>query len=400
MAAMSEQELSELYESMSYPSGLKFKRAVETVGGRITITEANKRAARSSQRQVTAPKNPYLGVITASALDSRWQADLASFVAQEATVGDTTFTHVLCVMDIFSRYLWTRRLESALSEEVTNAFVRILNTSERKPKQLNFDKGTEFKSSVFHDMLAMEDIEYRVAENRNDISTLDRAISTLKVMLTRRTVSPGSGNWAQELAKATRSYNFTGHEHLGDEAPAKVEDNKSLRFQMQQQSSRDVDKQDTVTRKSMAKLGPGATVRVEEASKLKGFARERAAKPKFEQQSRTVAARMGPDVRDSTGEFVNASRLKPIPENSTALKGQDAANMNTQSDRIKRAATRAIARALHERMTDVMDLTTVTKSLSEADKNILQQNRLRATKLFLLLHPTLFGVDKRKITKL
>ncbi len=106
---MSEEELASLYSGLSFPSGLKFKQAVQQAGGKITITEANKRAARSSQRQVTARRNPYLGKITSSMLDARWQADLASFVAQEATVKGKTFTHVLCVLDIFSRFLWTRR---------------------------------------------------------------------------------------------------------------------------------------------------------------------------------------------------------------------------------------------------------------------------------------------------
>ena len=400
MAYMSEEELTELYDGLSFPSGIKFKRAVEVAGGKITITEANKIAARNSQRQITAPRNQYSGKMTAAVLDSRWQADLASFVAQEAVVGDTTFTHVLCVLDVFSRYLWTRRLESAQSEEVRNAFVRILNQSGRKPVQLNFDKGVELNSSGFMDMLAYEGIEYRVSENKNDIATLDRAISTLKVMLTRRTNTTGAGNWAQELAKATRSYNFTGHEHLGDQAPARVEDNKSIRFSLQKQASKDVDTQDAVTRKRIAKLDTGATFRAEETSKLKGFARERAAKPKFEQQTRTVASRVGGDILDTQGESYSASRAKPIPANSNALKNQVPVHTNTQSDRIKRTATRDVALALHAKMPRVMDIAAVTKSFSEEENNILQQNRLRETKIFLLLHPKLFGVDKRNITKL
>jgi len=303
-------------------------------------------------------------------------------------------------MDVFSRYIWTRKLETAQSADVTDAFVSILDSSGRKPIQLNFDKGVEFGAAVFSEMLATKGILYRVSVNKNDIATLDRAMATLKVMLTRRTNTPGSGNWAQELSKATRSYNFTGHEHLGDQAPAKVEDNKSLRFSLQQQSSKDVDTQDAVTRKSMAKLGPGAAFRVEEASKLRGFARERAAKPKFEQQTRTVAARAGGDIQDTQGEFYNASRVKPIPANSTALKNQVVVHTNTRSDRIKRTATRDIALALHAKMPAVMDIATVTKSFSAEENNVLQQNRLRETKIFLLLHPTLFGVDKRKITKL
>ena len=57
MAAMSEQELEELYEGLSFPSGLKFKRAVESAGGKITITEANKSTATNSTPSHCSPQS-------------------------------------------------------------------------------------------------------------------------------------------------------------------------------------------------------------------------------------------------------------------------------------------------------------------------------------------------------
>ena len=63
-------------------------------------------------------------------------------------------------------------------------------------------------------------------QNKNDLSTLDSAISTLKGILTRRVITPGAGNWAQELPAATESYNDLPHEHLQGVNPNQVAGNK------------------------------------------------------------------------------------------------------------------------------------------------------------------------------
>ena len=114
---MTDEELLALYERLSFPSAIKFRKAVLAAGSTITITAANKIASRTSQRQVTAPRNLYEGKITAAKLDSRWQADLASYVAQEAVVAGTTYTAILCVLDIFQILMdeKTRRLENCHS---------------------------------------------------------------------------------------------------------------------------------------------------------------------------------------------------------------------------------------------------------------------------------------------
>ncbi len=90
-----------LYEKLSFPSALKFRRAAEVAGRTISLSAAKKFVATYSQRQVTAPAQPHLGVITAGQMDSRWQADLASYTAQEAKVGRIKYTQVLCVLDIY-----------------------------------------------------------------------------------------------------------------------------------------------------------------------------------------------------------------------------------------------------------------------------------------------------------
>ncbi len=69
-----------LYECLPFPSALKFRKAAEVAGGTISLSDAKKFVATYSKGQVTAPAQMHNGVITASNIDSRWQADLASCV--------------------------------------------------------------------------------------------------------------------------------------------------------------------------------------------------------------------------------------------------------------------------------------------------------------------------------
>ncbi len=110
--------------------------------------------------------------------------------------------------------MWTRKLRNASTEAVTKAFESILTSSGRRPIEMNVDKGAEFKSAKFRTMLDTGLIKnLRVSEGKNGIATIDRAIQTLKLLITKRTITAGAGNWAQELKTATASYNDTGHTH-------------------------------------------------------------------------------------------------------------------------------------------------------------------------------------------
>ncbi len=92
----------------------------------------------------------------------------------------------------------------------------------------------------------------RVSDSKNDLATLDRAMSTFKSIITRRTITKGAGNWAQELERDTASYNGVEHEHL-PVAPGTVETTKQARLQSLRQSGKDTDIHTPVTRKINSK---------------------------------------------------------------------------------------------------------------------------------------------------
>ena len=69
------------------------------------------------------------------------------------------FGFLLCVIDIFSKYVWVIPLKDKKGVSIVNAFQKILDKSAHKPNKTWVDKGSEFYNSSFKKWLKDNDIE-------------------------------------------------------------------------------------------------------------------------------------------------------------------------------------------------------------------------------------------------
>ena len=76
-----------------------------------------------------------------SFIDNIWVADLADmhFISKF----NKGFRFLLCAIDIFNKYAWVIPLKDK-GITITNDFQKILYESNRKPKKIWVDKGSEF----------------------------------------------------------------------------------------------------------------------------------------------------------------------------------------------------------------------------------------------------------------
>ena len=51
---------------------------------------------------------------------------------------------LLCVIDIYGKYVWVIPLKDKKGITITNAFQKILDESNRKPNKIWVDKGSKF----------------------------------------------------------------------------------------------------------------------------------------------------------------------------------------------------------------------------------------------------------------
>ena len=59
------------------------------------------------------------------------------------------YRFLLCAIDNFSKYVWVIPLKDKTGVCIVDAFQKILNASDRKPKKIWVDKGSKFYNSSF-----------------------------------------------------------------------------------------------------------------------------------------------------------------------------------------------------------------------------------------------------------
>ena len=88
------------------------------------------------------------------------------------------FRFLLCVIDIFSKYVWVVPLKDKKSISIVNAFQKILDKSGRKPNKIWVDKGSEFYNNSFKKWLKDNDIEMYSIHNEGKSVVAERCIRT------------------------------------------------------------------------------------------------------------------------------------------------------------------------------------------------------------------------------
>ena len=166
-----DERIRSLHAELAFPSATRLQAALRKEGITAPLSKIKEITSTVGARQVLQPPPSYKGNITSSKIDDRWVADVISFESRPAKRSGSKYTNVLLVQDIFSRFLWAVPLVS--KSRTREAFESILG--ERKPRELNTDKGTEFTSRDFQAMLERHGIQHRLKEGLNDVATIDRA---------------------------------------------------------------------------------------------------------------------------------------------------------------------------------------------------------------------------------
>ncbi len=127
----------------------------------------------------------------------------------------------LLVIDSFSKYVWCRGLKKVNGESVTKAFTSILKQATDKCDNIRSDRGSEFISSTFQNLLKKYNINHIFAPSPQKAAVAERAISTIKKKLSKFMAIKNSQTWFRALASVTDSYNNTVHSSTNME-PASV----------------------------------------------------------------------------------------------------------------------------------------------------------------------------------
>ena len=88
--------------------------------------------------------------------------------------------YLLCVIDIFTKYAWVKPLKKEIVKTVLNAFIEIINESNREPNKLPVDQGREFYNRLLQEWLDNNDILMYLTHNEGTSVIAERFMETLK----------------------------------------------------------------------------------------------------------------------------------------------------------------------------------------------------------------------------
>lgn len=91
--------------------------------------------------------------VVVAGIDDQWDADLMDMTKFKKD----GVQFVLLVIDIFSKYVWMRPLKNKKGSTTAWAFEDILREG-RQPTKLRTDKGLEFRSKAFNNVLTDRNI--------------------------------------------------------------------------------------------------------------------------------------------------------------------------------------------------------------------------------------------------
>ena len=139
--------------------------------------------------------------------DNIWAEDLAemeSFSSKNKNV-----KYLLCVIDVFTNYAWVKPSKDKKSKPVLNAFIEIVNESNRKPNKLWVDQGKEFYNKLMQESLDNNGILMYSTHNEVNSVIAEKFIKTLKVKIYKKRTANDSKSYFPYSNKLIDQYNNT-----------------------------------------------------------------------------------------------------------------------------------------------------------------------------------------------
>ena len=121
------------------------------------------------------------------------------------------FRFLLCIIDIFSKFVWVVPLKYKKGVIIVNAFQKILDGSNRKPIKIWVDKGSEFYNNSFKKWLKDNDVEMCSIHNERKSVATERFIRTFKTKICKYMTLVSKNVYIDKLGDIVSKYNKTYH---------------------------------------------------------------------------------------------------------------------------------------------------------------------------------------------
>ena len=140
--------------------------------------------------------------------DNIWGVDLADM--QLLSKYNKGIKHLLCAVDLFSKYAWVIPLKDKKGTSIVNAFQKII-TERRKPNKIWVDQGSEFYNQSFKDLLKINNIEMYSTFDEGKSVVAERFIRILKNKIFKHMATISKNVYFDVLEDIVNECNNTVH---------------------------------------------------------------------------------------------------------------------------------------------------------------------------------------------
>ena len=131
---------------------------------------------------------------------------------------------LLCVIDIYSKYVWVVPLKNKKGMTIASAFQNILDDSMTKRSKIRVDKGSELYNSSMNLWLRDNNIEMYSTNNEGKSVVAERLIRTLKNKIYKHMTAVSKNVYIDKLVDIVNEYNNKYHRAIKMK-PVDVKDN-------------------------------------------------------------------------------------------------------------------------------------------------------------------------------
>ena len=139
-----------------------------------------------------------------------WQADLLDF--QNIKLQNDNFAYVCCIVDTFSKMLYTFPLKQKTSLEMVQTLSPLF--ASKPPKFCQTDPGTEFKNKPMQDMFKKYNVKWYQSYSQKKCVFVERVQRTIRSRLGKVWSMNENKRWIDVLADLTNGYNNSLHSSI------------------------------------------------------------------------------------------------------------------------------------------------------------------------------------------
>ena len=121
----------------------------------------------------------------------------------------------MCFIDVFTKYAWVKSLKDKKGKTVFNAFLEIVNESNRKPNKLWIDQDTEFYNKLLPKWLEdNNNILMYSPHNEGKSVITERFIKVLKSKIYKKITANDSKYYLPHLNNSGDEFNNIYHHSI------------------------------------------------------------------------------------------------------------------------------------------------------------------------------------------